>query len=395
MMRVGIDLTALLPESTGVDRYMIELVVHLGRVDPMTRYTLFLNREDRHIFVGRVPPNFLILPLGLRPRPLRLLFQQLVLPPLAAALRLDVVHSPSFFIPVLRGRSGHLLTVHDMTFFTSPMFHVPLRRSLAFRKAILLSIRRADLVCVPSRWVRDDILRIIPDIPPERIRAIPSGIAETFTPRPPEVGHAVARRLGIPVPYILHVGTIEPRKNLPQLLDGYRQLIATRDVAERLVLVGRLGWGYDDLIAQLAAPELRGRVHLTGYVAERDLPFLYAGARLFVYPSWQEGFGFPPLEAMACGVPTIASRASALAENLDGAAELVPPENAAALAHAMDQLLHDDNLRAARIEEGLACASRFRWEETARELVRCYSEVARRRQDRHRRASRLRHGPNA
>lgn len=148
------------------------------------------------------------------------------------------------------------------------------------------------------------------------------------------------------------------------------------EIEEHLVLAGGLGWGYQDLLKQLESPELQGKVHLRGYVPQEELPWLYAGAKMFVYPSLQEGFGFPPLEAMACGIPTISSLSSSLAENLQGAAELVPPEDIEALTDAMRRLLQDESLRAKRREQGLERAAKFRWEKTARQTVNCYVTVA-------------------
>jgi glycosyltransferase involved in cell wall biosynthesis len=374
--RIGIDLTALLPQATGVDQILLNLVRHLGRLDGANRYVLFVNVGDRPRFGDSLGPNFRLVPVCLRPRPFRLAFQQALLPAVATALALDVLHSPAFIMPLWRGRTRHVLTVHDMTFFSLPDCHIPLRRSRPFRRAVVHSIRHADLVCVPSHHVRRDLLERVSGVPEGRIRVVGWGVGEEFRPHPADAARAVARRLGIAVPYILHVGTIEPRKNLDHLVESYRRLVGARAVDEHLVLAGRLGWSYDDLLARLAAPELRDRVHLVGYVGQEDLPLLYAGARLCVYPSLEEGFGLPPLEAMACGVPTVSSRSSALAENLEGAAELVPPGDVDALVAAMARLLRDEALRATRVRHGLERAAAFRWAETARAMVGCYEELA-------------------
>ncbi len=373
-MRIAFDLTALLPTATGVDVYLAQLLLHLGRVDHSNEYLVFTNFEDRHVFENALPANFRLAARCVRSRLVRLFFQQLWVP--AATRNFDVVHSPSFLMPAYRGRQKHVLTVQDMTFFLLPAFHTRLRRSSLFRNAILRSIERANRVIVPSIATKADIQRLLPRFDPERIRVIPHGIAEDFRPMPePELGET-ATRLRLPARYILHVGTIEPRKNLMHLLEAYRQLLRTGSVAEDLVLAGRLGWDYQPLLDALDSAELRGRVHYIGYVDRRDLPSLYAGARLFVCPSVQEGFGFPPLEAMACGVPTIATQSSSLTENLRDAAVLVPLADVEALRAAMQRLLHDDEHRAGVRERGLARAAEFRWERTARETVRCYEELA-------------------
>ena len=373
-MRVAVDLTSLLPTPTGVDVYLRELVLHLGRIDRISDYTVFLNYEDRRIFEDALPPNFKTVARCLRLRPARLLFQQVWLP--AATRACDVVHSPSFLRPAYRGRQKHVLTVQDMSFFSMPDVHTRLRRSGVFRQAILRSIERADRIIVPSAATKADIFGFLPSLNADRVRVIPHGVARDFRPQSAAEVQETATRLRLPSRYILHVGTIEPRKNLLHLLEGYRQLLLTGPVAEDLVLAGRLGWEYEPLLRMIEAAGFRERVHLIGYVDRGDLPGLYAGAQLFVYPSLQEGFGFPPLEAMACGVPTIASLSSSLTENLNGAAELVPPTDVHALAAAMARLLRDEELRAHVTAKGLARAAEFRWEQAATATLDCYEELA-------------------
>jgi glycosyltransferase involved in cell wall biosynthesis len=375
-MRIAIDLTALLPEATGVDNYLTQLVLHLAWVDHDNQYKVFVNYEDRNLFRGVLPRNFTVVPWCLRPRSTRLLFQQLVLPVAAIRWGADIVHSPSFIMPLYRGKQRHIVTIHDMTSFSLPDCHISLRRSFLYKRVVLESIRRADLVIVPSHATQQHIAQLVPEFSLDRCRVIPEGVSDEFHVYPLEEVRKSIRRLQLPPSYLLYVGTIEPRKNLARLVESYRRLVAQDKIAEHLVLVGRLGWRYKDLLAQLDAPELRGRTHLMGYVSQRDLPWFYAGAKLFIYPSLEEGFGLPPLEAMACGVPTISSHSSALAENLQGAAELVPPDDVAALTSAMRRLLNDESLRAKHKVEGLACAARFRWEETARQTLDCYFAVA-------------------
>jgi alpha-1,3-rhamnosyl/mannosyltransferase len=279
-------------------------------------------------------------------------------------------------MPLYRGTQRHLLTVHDMTSFLLPGYHPPSRRGKMYESAVARSIRRADLVSVPSPSVRQNILDLLPDVSPAHVRVIPFGIDEAFRPGEPNAVKPVLERLGISQPYILYVGTLDPRKNLPRLLESYQQLVAEGNTPEHLVLAGQLGWSVDSLSTRLSAPELRGRVHAVGYVDDRDLPHLYSGARLFVYPSLLEGFGFPPLEAMACGTPVVASLSSSLKDNLEGAAELVPPEDVEGLTTAMRQLLRDEQLRARRIADGLERATKFRWERCAQQTLECYRELA-------------------
>jgi len=374
-MRIAIDLTSLLPQPTGVDNYLKQLVLNLSKIDHENQYMILINYEDRNVFQGMLPRNFTAIALCLRPRAVRLLFQQIILPVAAMGWNADVVHSPSFIMPLYRGGQRHVVTIHDMTFFSLPECHITLRRSSSYKRAVLWSIRRAHLVIAPSQSTKQHILDVIPDMAPDQIRVIPQGIGEEFRVYPEAEARRELSRLCLPSPYILYVGTIEPRKNLQRLVESYRTLLTKERLSEHLVLAGRLGWGYGELMQQLGSPELRGKVHLLGYVAQSDLPWLYAGARLFVYPSLQEGFGFPPLEAMACGVPTISSLSSSLAENLQGAAELVPPDDEDGLTAAMHQLLYDDVRRAKYRQEGLARIAKFRWEQTAQDTLNCYRDV--------------------
>ena len=374
-LKIAIDATALLPKPSGVDTYILQLVRHLGQLDYDNHYKIFVNCEDRKLFRGALPVNFTVVPFCLRPRLCRLAFQQIALPVTASRWGADVIHSPSFIMPMYRGRPRHVVTVHDMTSFSLPGHHRWLRRSTLYRHAVLQSINRCDAILAPSDATRQAVQEIIPDVAPRKIHVTPLGVGTQFHPYPSEDVEAAKTRLQLPASYILYVGTIEPRKNLMRLAEAYQQLVASRGSGEHLVLAGQLGWGYQELLTRLQTPQLRGRVHLPGYVAQSDLPYVYAGARLFVYPSIMEGFGLPPLEAMACGVPTVSSLSSSLVENLEGAAELIHPEDIHSLIEAMRRLLQDNSLRAKRRQLGLERAAQFSWRETARRTLDCYRAV--------------------
>jgi glycosyltransferase involved in cell wall biosynthesis len=372
--RVAIDLTALLPVRTGVDRYLTELVTHLGRIDSTTQYSLYLNLADRSEF-DRLPRNFVIHGWCARPRAVRFAFQQFVLPVACAASSTDVLHSPAFLMPICRGRVRHLVTVHDMTFFTMPEVHGRLHRSAAFRRLVRDSIRRADLINVPSAATREALLTQVAGLQADRIRITPLGVSTDYAPGAADDVARATRRLGLPDHYMLYVGTITPRKHLDLLVRSYRELLRSGNWPEHLVLAGAPGEAMPALDSLLRDPALQGRVHLTGFVPETDLPWVYRGARLFVYPSFGEGFGLPPLEAMACGVPVISMAHTSLRENLEGAADLVAPDDIDALTSALRRLLTDETWRARRRADGLDRAQRFRWDMTARKVLACYEEL--------------------
>ncbi len=383
-MRIAIDLTPWNEKPSGVDRYMTGLVRSLLEMESPHEYLLFVNAEDRsriHNLVSAAPgsPRVVTQALARRARPARLFFQQAILPALIRTMRIDVVHSPAFIIPVLCGRAGHLLTIHDMTSFLLPGCHPPWRRGRLYESVVRGSIRRADLVSVPSPAVRDDVLRLAPRTPADRVRVIPCGVDPEFRRREAFEVAPVLAHLGIRWPYVLYVGTLDPRKNIGGLLESYGRLIESGRVPEHLVITGQPGWSAPDFGRRLEQPPFEGRVHLLGYVEEAHLPFLYAGARLFAYPSLLEGFGFPPLEAMACGTPVVASDSSSLRDNLRGAAELVPAHDVEGFAAAMRKLLSDPALSVARIAAGLDRVAGFRWEAFARSTSACYEEIARKR----------------
>ncbi len=375
-MKVAIDLTALMPKTTGIDTYLMEMVRNLANLDRKSRYTIFLNFADRKRFDGALGENITVRAFCPRFRPARLLFQQAALPFASAFSGYDVIHSPSFQMPWWRGRARHLLTVQDMTFFSMPDLHNRLRGGRLFRKMVGMSIERAHMINVPSETTRRDLLHWFPGVDCDAVRVTPLGISPRFSPASPVEAAANRRRLGLPQRYILYVGTIEPRKNVDALVESYAQLVSEGKLDEHLVLAGARGWDCEGILCRVKAPDLRDRVHLTGYVSDHELPWLYRGASMFVYPSLYEGFGLPPLEAMACGVPVIASAVASLEENLRGAAELIPPLDTAALSRAIERLARDRDYGDKLIGLGIERAAMFRWEETAGRILECYRELA-------------------
>ena len=374
-LRVGLDLTALLPQPTGVDRYITELVAALTRVETAARFTLYANRDDRDRF-GGLPPRFNVTLVGSRNRVARLAIQQTCLPALCAARGIDVLHSPSFLMPWFRGHTRHILTVHDMTFFTMPRVHTRLRRSGTFTRMVLASIRRATSIVVPSATVRDELLALVPATDAERVRVTPYGVSSRFGT---DSALDASRLAGLPwlprAPFVLSVGTLEPRKNLPVLIDAFRRLVVGGSDLH-LVLAGGAGQAREAIAAAIATAGLTSRIHLPGFLSDAALAALYRRARVFAFPSLAEGFGFPPLEAMASGVPVVASASSALAENLQGAAVLVAPDDPGRLADAIQTMVSDAAARARVVAAGLERASRFTWDETARLTLDCYRAAA-------------------
>ena len=269
------------------------------------------------------------------------------------------------------------VTVHDAI----PLLFADQFRSFSgrlLRHAVSSSLQRADLIFTDSDYSKIDLVAGC-GVPSERIVVTHLGFdSDIFNSKPTDVAaaHAVLNRFGIDGPYVLHVGAIEPRKNLTRLANAYRLLIRRRkDISFHLVLCGSRGWGCDDLFRLIEEPELRGRVILTGAVPDCDLVVLYKAAIGFAMPSLYEGFGLPLLEAMACGVPAMSSNRSCLPEIAGDAAVYFDPESVEELSIAMERLLTDTSIREELAERGPRRAVQFSWEDCARKTLAALSQL--------------------
>jgi glycosyltransferase involved in cell wall biosynthesis len=212
---------------------------------------------------------------------------------------------------------------------------------------------------------------------PARVHTIPLAASEQFAPAPPAEVERVRRRYKIAGEYILALGSIQPRKNLVRLVRAYSALRRARPHAKlpQLVLAGKKAWLYDETLRAIADSEAAENVLLTGYVPEADLPALYTGALAFAYPSYFEGFGLPPLEAMRCGTPVVAADRTSLPEVVGDAGLLVNPFDEDAITQALARLIDDASLRAELRSKGIAHAARFSWHETARQTLEVYQRA--------------------
>lgn len=354
IVRIAIDIQSTLGHKTGIGLYTWHLLKALRKVAPQHEYI--------EIFWGRT---------GELRTDQRLYWQQWGLPRRARAASADVLHVPGFDAPLLRP-CPVVLTVHDLIGYLFPHNFPPVSR-FYWSRWLPRTIRRADMVIVDSQHTRNDLIRLL-GIPPEQIRVVYLGVDPSFHPLDDRAALEAAReKYRLPRDFILYVGTIEPRKGLDTLLLAYAALAG--EIAQDLAIVGKKGWYTESLFRLVEAFGLNRRVHFPGYVADEDLPAIYNLATLFVYPSRYEGFGLPPLEAMACGVPVVCSRAASLPEVVGDAAWTVLPDDPDALAAAMLRVLRDEQLRAALRYAGLQRTRLFSWEETARQTAKIYEEV--------------------
>jgi len=304
----------------------------------------------------------------------RMAWEQAVLPWHLHRLGVDVLHSPHYTTTAVGGGWRRVVTFHDVTFFLLPERYPPLRRAY-FRAASRAGARLTDLAIAVSKTVRADLERHL-QLPPERVRVVPLAAAPSYRPLDDATRMAAVRaKYGLPDRFILNVGALEPGKNQATLVRAFHRLKG-QNLSQGLVIAGPPAWRYERLTRLVDKLGLADRVRFLGYAPAEDLVVLYNLADLFVFPSLYEGFGLPPLEAMACGLPVVASTAPALREVLDGAALLVHPLDVTALAEAMAAALGDEPLRSRLREAGLQRAALFSWERTARETAAVYREAA-------------------
>ena len=354
-MVVGIDASrATALQRTGTENYSLHLIRHLLAVNNH-RYRLYFNATPP---AGLFPQSdnweARVMPFPRLWTHLRLSWEMVRQPP-------DLLLVPAHVIPLIHPRS--VVTVHDLGYIYYPQTHRPFDR-LYLDLSTRFNASVASHIIADSEATKSDLVREY-RVAEERITVVYPGCS--LEPVIDETGwERVKERYHLPDRYILHLGTLHPRKNILRLLEAFQPL--ARDFPDlHLVLAGKKGWLYEEI--RYKAEELGGKVHLPGYIASEDLPLLIRKARLFILPSLYEGFGFPILEAMAAGTPVVCSNASALPEVAGDAALLFDPHDVEAMRETARKVLEDEALRAELVERGLERAKVFSWERCAREIL--------------------------
>jgi glycosyltransferase involved in cell wall biosynthesis len=384
-MRAFIDTRpALAPNRTGVGTYTRQLLRLLPEVDPGATYVGWPRSVLRMLGApggsdsageGAPAPGPEARPSSLKARVRRLAVRR-ELPRVEWISRFDVLLAPNFAPPPTR--KPFVVTVHDLAYRLFP--ETASGATQEYLSRVERAVRRASRVIVPSERTRLDLLDAYP-VQPDRVVAVPLGVdARVFRPAPEVEVRAVWERYGIVGPYLLFLGGIEPRKNLPTMLRAYSSL--PDDVRPDLVVAGPAPFWNPQGPAELRsamedlAPAVRERVVVTGWVPERDAVALLTGCEALVYVSRYEGFGLPVLEAMACGTPVLTSTVSALPETAGAAALLVDPGDIEAIAEGMERILTDGALRERLRAAGPERAAQFRWEDTAQRTAELLHEAA-------------------
>ncbi|HEX5692468.1 MAG TPA: glycosyltransferase family 1 protein [Roseiflexaceae bacterium] len=356
----------------GVSNYVEALLTHLAEIDHTNRYTVYTTRGlDAQALP--LPPNFRVRPSQfptINPR-VRIPWEQFLAPALLKLSKADVYHGVLNVVPLLCPVPS-VVTIHDLSAF---LFTQTFRRvNRAYTQwAIKVACRRATRILAVSEFTKREIVRWL-HVPPERIVVTYDAAEPRFHPPDPAALDAFRRRAGLPERFILFVSTLEPRKNVPLLLDAYARIASSTDAP--LLIGGGKGWLYEPIFAKVEALGLHDRVRFVGFIENDDLPLWYAAATVFTLPSLYEGFGMGLLEAMSCGTPVVTTTSSSLPEVVGDAGIQVPPTDADALAEALLRVLNNQELRADMRERGLERAQRFSWRETAERTLAVYRAAA-------------------
>lgn len=358
--------------SAGIAVYVANLLRGLATAGSDLRYQVLLG--DR-----RLSPTDFHLPvrfsrLSTAHPAARILWEQCVLPGLLRRLDADLLHAPAFVGPLLSS-CPQVITVHDLSFLRHPEFF---RRGNRLYLGTLTGIacRRAAAVIAVSQFTAREVQQLL-GVPAAHVHTIYHGIDPRFRPLPPAEVAAFRQKMQLPDRFVLYIGTLEPRKNLTQLVRAFARL---RDPDVHLVLAGGRGWLYEDIFAEVERLDLGARVHFPGFVPAEMQSLWYNAAEAFAYISHYEGFGFPVAEALACAVPTLAAATTSLPEAGGDGVLLIDPGDEttiteAAIAEGLHRLLTDAPLRAELRQRGLAHAARFSWPETARQTEALYRHV--------------------
>ncbi len=353
-MNILINASLLSQPAIGISVYLNNLIYELRKTDA----------ENKYYFLHQSSSNPVV----------RILSEQFAVPDAVKREKIDLYHNPDHMLPWRELRCKSVITVHDLAFYKFPskfgFLKCTFKRSITPR-----SIKRADAIIAVSQSTKNDILAGF-DIPEEKVSVVYNGVGGRFFPQEDKGAlNAVADRYDLNGSFILSVGTLEPRKNIPLLIEAFAIFKKRTGALHKLVIVGNPGWLYENIFSSPKKFGVEGDVEFLQGVESEDLPLIYQLADLFVYPSLYEGFGLPPLEAMACGTPVITSNVSSLPEVVGDAGILIDPSDAQGLAGEIEKVLGDKGLRMEMSRKGIARSKLFSWEKCARETIAVYNKA--------------------
>jgi len=379
-MNIGIDIRVLAKGTrTGVEDYTINLLSFLLAKDKSIKYRLFYNgfRKPNLTYPFLKFPNVELKTLRFPNRLFDLSLRFLKFPKLDKILKgVSLFLSPHFLLTPVSKKTKTIIVFYDLSFVRFPdFFSLP---KLLWHRFIYpeKQAKKADIIIAISQSTKEDLINLY-KIEPRKIRVVYPGIDKKFRPITDNIQLLrVKKRYNLSNEFILYFGTIEPRKNLISVIKAFEILkrkFSQQDL--KLVIAGTPGWLYKDIFKKAESSKYQKDIIFTGFIKEEDKPYLYNLARVFVYPSFFEGFGLPPLEAMACGVPTVVSNVSSLPEVVGSGAIMIDPYNVDELAYAIGQVLNDKNLRENLIRKGLNQAKKFDWDRAAKQVLEIFKNL--------------------
>ena len=371
-MRIGVNVHLLSTTHTGIQHYIRALVPELVAQAASHEVVLYGEPSQLPVSADR-GVRWVSASRPLRSGVHRVLWEQTVLPRLLRRDGVEVFFSPAFVLPMGWEGAG-VVTVHDLNFEVSPQTVHPIRRAY-LRRITRWSVLHARRVIAISASTTSDIVRRY-GVPDEKVAVIPYGLDGIFHFEGARALEPIVRqRYALPEQFLLFVGTLEPRKNLPRLIEAYALASRKADLPP-LVLAGAPGWQHERILSRAQGLGIVDKIVFTGYIPRDHLPGVYAAASALLYPSLYEGFGLPPLEAMGCGTPVLASHTSAMPEVVGDAGILVEPHDVQAIASGILRITKDEALRQQIKERGVERARQFRWDEAARSTLRVIEEAS-------------------
>lgn len=373
--KIGINARYIQRQITGIERYTLELINNLSRLDDENKYVLFFNKHEPVMppikkcnfvnYITRVPTKFRIL---------RIFWEQFWLAYELKRNDVQIFHGPSFLAPLTK-KSKYVVTIHDLSFFRYPESFT-LENKLYFKFFLQRSIKNADVIIADSESTKKDIIHYF-KVPDDRISVVYLGVDDTFVPLKDSVKiKQIKAKYNLPEKFILFTGVLSPRKNLERTLIAFCLLKRKKSIPHKFVIVGKKGWLYETIFEKIKLLNLENEVVFTDYVPEEDLPYFYNLADVFVLASLYEGFGLPILEAMACGCPVVTSSRSSMPEVAGDAALLVDPLKVEEISAAIEKIVTDTKLRKVLVEKGFEQAKKFSWKKTAEETLKIYDKIS-------------------
>jgi len=372
-LRIAIDTRWIAGDTGGIRQYVLNLVKSLSRIDTQNDYLLVYDQErTRTELEGNIgeKENFRYAQVPYGPFSWR---SQVFLPRMLAKRNVDVFHSPNFMVPLFSSGYRTVVSFHDLIPYLHPKWCIRSKKNRIYpiyKKTTEIIARKADKILTDSRHSEQDILRVFP-FARKKVEAVYVGVGEEFRVIGDEaIIKEVKHRYRITKRCVLYVGRQDPSKNLVGLIAAFEKLRKRIDCC--LLVVGKKDRRYPEAYNLVERLGLRNDVVFAGYVVPELLPAIYNACDLFAFPSFYEGFGLPPLEAMACGLPVVCSNAASLPEVVANAAALVDPENIRGFAEKMEELFVDQRLREKMVNRGFARAKFFSWSKAAEETLRAY-----------------------